>query len=42
MRLTTRIPQAEQLADRLVDHLIYTLSRDQWLAGGEAGVDYPA
>ena len=42
MQPTICIPQAEQLADRLVDHLIYTLSREQWLAGGEAGVDYPA
>ena len=31
--LERRCPQAEQLADRLVDHLIYGLHRTQWQAG---------
>ncbi|MGL4207094.1 MAG: GNAT family N-acetyltransferase [Aeromonadaceae bacterium] len=35
---TRVLPQAEQLADRVVDHLLYTLCREQWQGLHHAGL----
>lgn len=41
LRPSLCIPQAEQLGDCLVDHLVYAVTRDEWLATEASREGYP-